>query len=74
MPHDAKGQEIAVSDIVLMPFRVKKVHLSEDHCNVDLESLWGMPPDESKTSLQAVNTRQTIRANPGDNTDWRPSL
>lgn len=66
MPHDAKGRLVEVGDIVMMPFKVKMVHSAEDFCNCDLESVYKMPGNDSRTSLSAVNTRQVLRARPGD--------
>lgn len=71
MPHDAKGRLIEVGDTVLMPFRVKMVHAGEDFCNCDLQSIYPMPGDGSRTSLSAVNTRQVLRARFGDDNEPR---
>lgn len=58
MPHDANGVELKVGDIVNMPFKVKQVHLSEEYCNLDLESCYKMYPSDNRTTLSAVNSRQ----------------
>lgn len=61
MPHDKNGELVAVGDLVTIEFVVTAVHMSEDFCNVNLESVEGMPPSGTKTSLGAVNTRQTVK-------------
>ena len=72
MPHDAKGRELKPGDKVLVPFIVKDVFMTEDYCNVNLESVATMPPiHNSKANLGAINTRMVIRANPGDETDFK---
>lgn len=61
MPHDKNGELLKVGDHVTMEFKVKEIHNTEDYCNVNLESVEGMPPLGTKTSLGAVNTRQVIK-------------
>lgn len=64
--HDAFGRELKVGDIVVIPCRVKTIHASDDYCNADLELVAAMPPNMTKSSFSAINTRQTIRANRSD--------
>ena len=70
--HDAKGRELKVGDTVVVPFKVKSIYASETHCNVELVTVASMegshPP--SYTTLAAINTKQTLRANPGDDRDF----
>ncbi len=54
---------------MVVPCLVKHVHQGEDYCNVDLETLADMPPNGGKSFISAVNTRQLLRANPGDDID-----
>lgn len=61
MPHDKNDQEISKGDRVTIEFIVKDVYTSEDHCNLSLESVEGMPPGGHKTTLSAINTRQTVK-------------
>ncbi len=71
MPHDAKGRELKAGDKVLVPFTVKAVHQTEDDCNLDLETCATMPPlHKYRTSLSAINTKMTLRANAGDDTTF----
>jgi len=72
--HDAFGRELKVGDTVMMPFKVKQIHSSEEYCNCDIESIATMPGNESHTSLSAVNTQQVIRANEGDETAFQVEL
>jgi hypothetical protein len=72
MPHDAKGRLLKEGDVVLVPFTVTMVSTGENYCNVNLESVIGMPPDGTKTNLGAINTKQVYRAKKHDNGDWIP--
>lgn len=60
MPHDKRGDELHVGDIVLVPCRIKAIHLTEDYCNVDLETTLTMPPTDRATTL-TLNSRQTVK-------------
>ena len=60
MPHDYFGREIKVGDIVNIPFVVKNVSEGE-FCNVDLESVYKMPGNDTKLTIAAVNTKQTVK-------------
>ena len=67
MPHDAKGQPLAAGDIILIPFKITQVMTGEDYCNLSLESLATMAPEHKyPTTLSAINAKQVIRANEGD--------
>ncbi len=70
MPHDARGNLLKAGDRVLVPFIVKDVFTGENDCNVSLESEIGMPPSGYKTALSAINTKQMIRGNFGDDTSF----
>lgn len=71
MPHDARNRELKVGDTVVMPFTVKGVHSTEEFCNLDLESCFPMPGRNERTRLSEVNTRQVVRQNRTDDTNWR---
>ena len=60
MPHDKRGEELKVGDTVMVPCRVKAIHLTEDYCNVDLETKLPMPPTGTVQAL-TLNSRQTIK-------------
>jgi hypothetical protein len=74
MPHDAQGRELKVGDTVIMPFTVKEVHMTEEFCNLKLESCFPMPGRHERTTLSEVNTRQVVRQNHAtDDSNWRPN-
>ena len=60
MPHDNRGEELQVGDTVMVPCHVKAIHLTEEYCNVDLETKIGMYPDQSTVRL-TLNSRQTLK-------------
>jgi len=60
MPHDKRGIELRVGDIVMVPCRIKAIHLTEEYCNVDLETTLPMIPSKRATAL-TLNSRQTIK-------------
>jgi len=60
MPHDKRGTELKVGDTVMVPCIVKAIHLTEDYCNVDLQTKLTMPPAGTVTLL-TLNSRQTIK-------------
>lgn len=60
MPHDKRGTELQVGDTVMVPCRVKAIHLTEDYCNVDLETKIAMFPTDKPTAV-TLNSRQTIK-------------
>ena len=66
--HDAKGQPLAVGDIVLVPAEVTAVQAQDDYCNCSLKALAPMPPYAERNTTLTVNTRQVVRANAGDDT------
>ena len=71
MPHDAKGQALLPGDVVLVPFKVTKVHESDNYSNIDLETLATMPPENKHRSpFHAINSKQMIRANDGDDVSF----
>lgn len=71
--HDAKGRELKVGDRVIVPFTVTSVNASREYCNVGIESVATMPGNDSKCQIGAINTRQMLRANPGDDTSFEVS-
>lgn len=68
MPHDRNGNILKVGDTVMVPARIKAIHLTEDYCNIDLETLEGMPPLLHTTSL-TLNSKQTIKPWPDEHGD-----
>jgi len=63
MPYDKRGTELAVGDTVMVPCVIKAIHLTEDYCNVDLETKLPMPPSslERHAMKLTLNSRQTIK-------------
>lgn len=64
--HDAKGRELKVGDVVLIPAVLLDVYTGEDYCNVKAESAIGRRPDGAKEQFYAINTGVMLRANPDD--------
>lgn len=64
--HDAKGRELKVGDRVMIPCVIKAIHSDENYCNINLDSIATMPGNDNISSFGAVNTKQTLRANDGD--------
>ena len=58
MPHDAKGNELKPGDRVIIRGTVKQVHSATEYCNVDVELDHPMPPNTTKSTLSAINTKQ----------------
>lgn len=67
--HDAKGRELKVGDIVLIPAKVTELYATPDYCNVAAESLFGRRPDAAKERFSAINTGVMLRANADDQND-----
>lgn len=57
MPHDMKGKLVKVGDKVNVPCIVKEVQPGKDYCNVTLETVVPMPPDNTSNSI-VLNTKQ----------------
>lgn len=58
MPHDKQGAEVHVGDVVTVRCRVKEIHLTEQYCNVQLETVEPMYPGEGRSML-TLNAKQT---------------
>lgn len=66
MPHDRHGTLLTVGDVVMLPCIVKKIELTEDYCNVTLETQYEMPPGPlvGNTAIRQsilVNSKQVER-------------
>lgn len=64
--HDAKGRELKVGDIALIPVKISSLTPGETYCNVTVTSVYGRRPDGLKETISAINTGVLLRANPGD--------
>lgn len=58
MPHDSKGNLLVVGDKVLIPATVTAIQTGDDYCNCSVKLDHPMPPDNTGTTFQALNTRQ----------------
>lgn len=68
--HDAKGRELEIGDIVIVPCRVESVSPGAEFCNVSIRTLGGRLPDGQTNYYGDINTKQLIRANQGDTTEF----
>lgn len=57
MPHDMNGTELKVGDRVLIEFVIKEIHLTEEYCNCNLDSVIPMYPSRNTSSI-VINTKQ----------------
>ncbi len=60
MPHDMNGNELKVGSTVYVPCSVKAIHLTEEYCNLDLETNIAMYPSSNRSAL-TLNSRQVVR-------------
>lgn len=68
--HDAKGRQLQLGDVVLMPATVTDISPGEEYCNVTVRSIFGRRPDGENEQVSAINTGVLLRANDGDTNDW----
>lgn len=54
--HDARGKQLHIGDMVLVPCRVVELYETEDYCNTKLETQIGRRPDALKEVIYAINT------------------
>lgn len=59
--HDARGKELKVGDVVLIPCVIKELNPTEDYCNVSVVSQIGRRPDGMKEHISAINTGVLIK-------------
>lgn len=64
--HDARGKELKVGDVVLIPARITSLSCTPDYCNICVETLGGRLPDGERNSIGYLNARQVYRANAPD--------
>lgn len=67
--HDAKGRELKVGDVVLIPAKITQVYPTPDYCNVSATSVLGRRPDGAHENFNAINTGVMLRANADDEND-----
>lgn len=57
MPHDAKGDQIYAGDMVNVRCRVKEVYQTDEFCNVIVETVLPMFPNNNATTI-TLNSSQ----------------
>ena len=67
MPHDLRNRVLQVGDLVMIPCRITSIIPTAGYCNLSVETLLDMPPDNTKTHIYELNTKQVLRANVLDN-------
>lgn len=67
--HDAKGRELKVGDLVLIPMKVDICYSTPDYCNVTVKSVHGRKPDGIQEMLTG-NTAVMFRANEDDENNY----
>ena len=60
MPHDKNGQVLEVGDRVTVLCEVKTIYLTEEFCNVGLETVEPMFPGEHKSGV-TLNAKQVVK-------------
>jgi flavin reductase (DIM6/NTAB) family NADH-FMN oxidoreductase RutF len=65
MPHDRKGNLLNVGDHVIIEATVTHVHTGEEYCNLTLETIEPMYPDNSPSTL-SLNAKQVTRTGAND--------
>ncbi len=64
MPHDANGKLVEVGDEVVLRCKVVRVHDDIEYCNVDLDTVYPMPPYTEPSRFSAVNSVQVEKVEP----------
>lgn len=59
MPHDKYDRELKVGDRIIVEYVIKDIHLTEEYCNVGLETVEPMFPTNGKTFL-TLNSKQVV--------------
>ena len=60
MPHDAKGNLLKVGDRIVLRGTILNIMPSEDYCNCTIELDYTMPPDNQKSMVSSINTKQLL--------------
>lgn len=61
MPHDKNGVLLQVGDRVIIPAVVKSITMSEEFCNVTLETVEPMFPSDRHDTV-TLNAKQVVKA------------
>ncbi len=59
--HDANGTPLRKGDRVLIPGIITELSVSDEYCNVNVETELGRRPDGVKETFHAINTAQLIK-------------
>ena len=60
MPHDKNDRPLAVGDRVTVTYIIKSIATNPEYCNLTLETVEPMFPDEHKTTI-CLNAKQVIK-------------
>jgi hypothetical protein len=60
MPHDKNGEVLAVGDRVTVLCEVKTIYLTEEFCNVTLETVEPMFPGDNRCGV-TLNAKQVVK-------------
>lgn len=61
MSHDRDGNLLEIGDFVYIPCIVKSISPAEGYCNLTLETIIPMPPENKYTNTYSLNTKQIIK-------------
>jgi len=54
--HDRTGNSLKKGDKVTILATITQLSMTEDYCNVSLETVYGRKPDGQKETVSAINT------------------
>lgn len=63
MPHDIHGTLLQVGDAVLVPAVVTQITMTEEYCNVTVETREPMFPTTNKNTI-VLNAKQVVKGTP----------
>lgn len=62
--HDANGKELKIGDTVTITCTIKSATLSEDYCNLTVETCRVMPPSSVDRTAITLNAKQVEKVEP----------
>jgi hypothetical protein len=71
MPHDKNGRLLEVGNMVTVRCKIKAIQISEEYCNLNLETETPMYPLDSRTGL-SLNAKQVEKLGPSSEDDPEP--
>lgn len=60
MPHDKNGNKLEVGNRVLIEAEVKTITMSEDYCNLTVETVEVMYPGSNR-NMVTLNAKQVVK-------------